>query len=119
MGQTMYGSLTLLRALCGAHKLPTFLVQSPAEVRIFILHISLPEEDLFRSRIIEIILFKPLGCLLLKSLLRMRTTCINDGHASYFTEVPSILKLVSLPVVSGASLCLTFSDTSRLASTPH
>ena len=36
-------------------------------------------------------LHKPLSCLPFKCLLRMRTTRINDGHASYFVEVPCFL----------------------------
>ena len=41
---------------------------------------------------VEIIIeIKPLGCLLLKCLLRTRTTRSNDGHASYFTEAHCFL----------------------------
>ena len=36
---------------------------------------------------------KSRGCLLLKCLPQTRTACINDGHASYFAEVPSSLTL--------------------------
>ena len=41
----------------------------------------------------------------------MGTARINDGHASYFAEAsffprPSMLKLISLLIALGASLCL-------------
>ena len=51
---------------------------------------------------------KPLGCLLLKCLLRTGTACSNDGHASYLLPCPSTPKLVSLSLTSGASLHLMF-----------
>ena len=42
-------------------------------------------------KILRSSLFKPLGCLPLKCLPQTRTARINDGHASYFTEVPCFL----------------------------
>ena len=71
-----------------------------------------PKEDSSRSRNI-----KPLGCSPRKCLPRTRTVGINDGHASLVLRRsallprPSTVKLVSLPLVSGASLRLAFSPT--------
>ena len=101
---------------------PAFLVQSPAEV-FYPVHKPPPEEDLSRSRITEIIFIYAIRL----STIKVSTANKNRPHQRWTRQLlhgstllshPSTLKLVSLPLASGASLCLAFSDASRLASTP-
>ena len=75
-------------------------------LRYFIPHISPPAPTEKTHPAVEI-LFKPLGCLPLKYLLRTQTAHIKDGRASYFVEALCFFApQLSLPLVSGASLCL-------------
>ena len=87
-----------IKVYCNYHSVPQirpppFIFGTKCGWGIFIPHISPtpPSEEYSScSRNINI---KPLGCLPLKCLPWTRTARINDGHASYFAEVPSFLAL--------------------------
>ena len=91
---------------------------------IFILRISPPLQKMTHTHLTVEMLFKPLGCLPLKCLPWIRTYPDQRWtrqllRGSALLPHSSTLKLVSLPLASGASLRLTLGDAPCLAPTPH